>query len=104
MSDAALARRMGMAQSSISRRLIGDMALTLEDVSKIAAILGVREEELLTGERQSPRPGIPDGGPEDECAVRELNPQPADIDDELAPRRRARDLRHVLPETLPKVS
>lgn len=62
ITASALAREMGMKQSSISRRLVGDTPLTLDELSQIAEILGITEVELLTGQRTVPRPDGPSEG------------------------------------------
>ena len=39
---------------------------------------GVSMDWLLTGQQTAPHPGVPDEGLQEQCAVRDLNPQPAD--------------------------
>ena len=62
ISGSALAREMDITQAKMSRRTTGVTALTLDELSQIAEILGVSEVELLTGQRLSPRPTDPGEG------------------------------------------
>ena len=62
ISASALAIEMGIKQASMSRRTTGVTALTLDELSQIAEILGVSEWWLLTGQRLSPRPTDPGEG------------------------------------------
>jgi transcriptional regulator with XRE-family HTH domain len=47
LSQTALAERLGTGQRSISRRLLGEVELTVGDVDQIAQILGMPIEQLL---------------------------------------------------------
>lgn len=46
-SDAELARRAGLSPSGLSKRLSGDLRMTLVDVEKIAAALGMDPFALM---------------------------------------------------------
>jgi transcriptional regulator with XRE-family HTH domain len=47
ISQIVLAKRLGAGQRAISRRLIGEVELTVGDVDQIAQILGIPFEQLL---------------------------------------------------------
>lgn len=49
ISAAELARRTGMKQSTMARRMTGETAFDLDDLEAIAAVLGVDVTELLPG-------------------------------------------------------
>lgn len=51
ISASAVAREIGISQASMSRRTTGLAPLTLDELSQIAAVLGIPEQRLLTGER-----------------------------------------------------
>jgi len=62
ISGSTLAIEMGIKQASMSRRTTGVTALTLDEISQIAEILGISEWWLLTGQQLSPRPTDPGEG------------------------------------------
>lgn len=47
MSASELARRIGQTQPYLSRRLTGDVALDVDDLDKIAQVMGVEPAALL---------------------------------------------------------
>lgn len=47
MTQAELGDRIGMKQSTLSRRLNGDINFTLEELARIADALGVRPEHFI---------------------------------------------------------
>ena len=47
MTQQALAAKLGMAQQSLSRRLRGETLFTVDDLLRIAEILGVAAADLL---------------------------------------------------------
>lgn len=65
ISAAELARRTGMKQSTLARRMTGEIAFDLDDLELIANVLGVAVVDLLpralraTMDRNSPRPERP---------------------------------------------
>jgi transcriptional regulator with XRE-family HTH domain len=52
MSAAELARRTGMKQSTMARRMTGETAFDLDDLEAIANVLGVAVIDLLPGAAQ----------------------------------------------------
>lgn len=61
LTQSDIARRLGMAQSSISRRWGGSQSWTFELVDEVAAVLGLRPEDLLRARRDSnPQPSDPE--------------------------------------------
>lgn len=49
MSAAELARRTGIKQSTMSRRMTGETAFDLDDLEVIAATLGIKVRDLIEG-------------------------------------------------------
>lgn len=50
VSQSAVAAALGISQAAVSRRLVGDVPLSLEDLDVIATQLGVGIAELLEAE------------------------------------------------------
>ncbi len=46
-SDAELARRAGLSPSALNKRLSGDLRLTLEEVDRLARVLGLDPFDLM---------------------------------------------------------
>jgi transcriptional regulator with XRE-family HTH domain len=77
ISGLRLAEMTGLGRSLVNRRLQGETAMNTDELELIERVTGISAVYLLTGMRQeTPRPDGPDGG--DECAIRDLNPEPAD--------------------------
>jgi len=47
VSGVTLASQIGRSQSYVSRRLVGDVAFDLDDIERIAGVLGVEPTDLL---------------------------------------------------------
>jgi transcriptional regulator with XRE-family HTH domain len=47
ISEAALARQLGLSQSYVSRRMRGDVTWRVDDIARIAAHLGVAVSDLV---------------------------------------------------------
>ena len=75
ISASEVARKIGMTQAAVSRRTTGQTPIDLNELQAICDVTSIDMHFLLTGE--SPHPAGPNGG---ECAVRDLNPEPADLD------------------------
>lgn len=54
MSGSELARRTGMKQPYLSRRMTGEIAFDLDDLEVIASALGIKVQDLIAGPGSSP--------------------------------------------------
>jgi transcriptional regulator with XRE-family HTH domain len=70
--QADLARMLHMPQQSISDRLRGKTAFTLNELETLAPYLGLTVAEIIEGGK------TPSGPPRGGCAARDSNPEPAD--------------------------
>lgn len=82
MSASELARRIGLTQPYMSRRLTGEIAFDVDDLEVIAAALGVKPAELLGSTSITPRYTKPAG--------RSTSAPPARTDAKPAPTRAGR--------------
>ena len=63
MKSATVAGALGLSAPAFSRRRVGDLAFSLDEIEAIARLLGVNPAYLLGfTEDRNPRPAGPDGG------------------------------------------
>lgn len=80
LKQSDLAAGIGLTQTGVSKRLSGRVPFTIEELLLVADFLEITLGELL-GEtilsEKGPRPAVRDEGDE-ECALRDSNPEPTD--------------------------
>ena len=80
-SAQSIADDLGVTRGTVSRWMADRGAPPKAAYIKMWALITQTDVRwLLTGQQTVPHPGGPDGGLEGKCAVRESNPQPADLE------------------------
>ncbi|WP_066586247.1 helix-turn-helix domain-containing protein [Cellulomonas timonensis] len=60
VGQSALALHLGLSQPAVSRRLRGDVPLTVPELAAVAELLGMSPEDLLAAARTSPVAPLPE--------------------------------------------